>query len=39
MAMKDTYSAGGAAVSIVILSRCIARIYQLHQLVTIQWQW
>ena len=37
--MNDTNAAGGAAVSIVILSRCMARIYLLHQLVTIQWQW
>ena len=37
--MNDTNVAGGAAVSIVILSRCIARIQLLHQLVTIQWQW
>ena len=37
--MNNTNATGGAAVSIVILSRCIATIYLLHQLVTIQWQW
>ena len=37
--MKDTNAAGGAAASIVILSKFIARILLFHQLVTIQWQW